>query len=191
MTVTLILILATAAVFLLYVLTIALRAYARYRGQMVVTCPETHKPVTVSVDAPHAALTAAVDATDLRLTRCTRWPERQDCGQECVRQIELAPEDCMVRGILGKWYDGKSCALCGKAIEPIHAWTHRPGLITADNRVVGCTAVPPEQLPDTLAAAKPLCWSCEVTEEFRQQHGELVIDRPAFHTHAGEHGKGA
>jgi hypothetical protein len=188
MTATLVLILATVAVCVVYLLTIAVRAYWRVRGQMVVTCPETHELAAVTVDAPHAAFTATVDATELRLSQCSRWPERQNCGQECLRQIELAPEDCMVRTILSKWYAGKSCALCGAAIAPIHSWDHRPGLIAADGTAMECTAVPAERLQAELAVCKPLCWNCEVAEEFRRRNPDLVIDKPAF-PHPGHHGK--
>jgi hypothetical protein len=189
MNVTVVLILATLAVCGVYLLVIGLRAYWRVRGPMVVTCPETHQPAAVTVDASHAGLTAAVDATELRLSQCSRWPERQGCGQECLRQIEVAPEDCMVRTILSTWYADKSCVLCGAAIGPIHAWDHRPGLMAADGTAMECTAVPAERLQAELDKSKPLCWNCEVTEEFRRRNADLVIDKPAFHLHPGRHGK--
>lgn len=191
MNVTLLLILATAGLCVLYLLTIAARAYRRVRGPMVVTCPETHQPAAVTVDAPHAAFTAAVDATELRLSQCSRWPERQECGQECLRQIEMAPEDCLVRTILSRWYEGKSCALCGAAIPPIHSWDHRPGLVAADGTPMECTAVPAERLQATLETCKPVCWNCEVAEEFRRRNPDLVIDKPAFHLHHGRSGSAA
>jgi hypothetical protein len=189
MSVTFVLIVATAALCVLYLLIIATRAYQRFRGPMVVTCPETHQPAAVAVDVPHAALTATIEATELRLTQCSRWPERQGCGQECLRQIELAPEDCLVRMILSKWYEGKSCALCGTPIGPIHLWEHRPGLIAADGSVTECTAVPGERLQAALATDRPVCWNCKVAEEFRRRNPDLVIERPAFHMHTGHRGK--
>jgi hypothetical protein len=59
--------------------------YNRYRGSRAVTCPEIHRQVAVGFDALHAAVTD-LNATkpDVRLADCTRWPERADCGQECV-----------------------------------------------------------------------------------------------------------
>ncbi len=189
MNVTLVLILATAALCVLYLLAIAARVYRRFSGPMVVSCPETHQPAAVAVDVPHAALTATIDATDLRLARCSRWPERQDCGQECLRQIELAPEDCLMRTILTKWYEGKSCALCGTEIGPIHSWDHKPGIIAADGTAMECTSVPAERLQTTLDTCKPVCWNCEVAEEFRRRNPDLVIDKPAFHLHPSHHGK--
>jgi len=197
MTINFVLIIATVALCILYLLIIAGRAYYRISGPMVVTCPETHQPAAVAVDAPHAALTAVIDATELQLKRCSRWPERQGCGQECLRQIEVAPEDCMVRTILSKWYEGKSCVLCGTPIGPIHSWDHKPGLIgplsTSDTSAAAtvseCTAVPAEHLQEALDACKPVCWSCEVTEEFRRRNPGLVIEKPTFHLHHGHGGR--
>ena len=183
MTLAIVLMLATAGVCLLYLLTIAVRTVRKYRGPMVVTCPETQQPAAVSVDVGHAAVTASFDATELRLNQCSRWPEREGCGQECLRQIEVAPEDCLVRTMLEHWYADKTCALCGRAIGPIHSWDHRPGLLAADGRVMFCTDVPAEQLPAALAADRPLCWNCEVAEEFRQRNPELVVEAPRTQVH--------
>jgi len=183
MTITVLLTVATLALCFLYLSVIAIRAYRKYSGTRLVTCPETDRPVAVAVDATHAAVTATIDSTDLRLKRCTRWPERADCGQECLRQIEAAPEDCLVRNILAEWYAGKSCALCGAPIPPLHAWEHRPGLIDATGKAVLCTDVPAEQLPELLTTHQPICWNCDVAEEFRRRNPELVIEAPARTVH--------
>jgi hypothetical protein len=178
MTTAIIFIVGMLAVCALYLLTLAIRAYLQWRGTRLVTCPETHETAAVVVDARHAALTATVEVTDIRLKQCTRWPERQDCGQECLRQIEQAPEDCLVRMILTKWYADRSCALCGEPFGTIHSWDRKPGLLSADGAAMECTAVPAEKLPAVLATHKPVCWNCEVSEEFRRSHPELIIDRP-------------
>jgi hypothetical protein len=191
MSVTFVLIVATAALCVLYLLIIAARAYQRFHGAMVVTCPETHQPAAVAVDATHAALTAMVEATELRLTQCSRWPERQQCGQECLREIELAPENCLVRTILRQWYEGKSCVLCSKPIAPIHSWDHKPGLIAVDGTVTDCTAVPAEHLQEALTTYRAVCWSCEVTEEFRRRNPGLVIEKPAFRSRHSQRHKAA
>jgi hypothetical protein len=80
------------------------RAYRRFRGPRVVTCPETGTAVAVELNAGKAAFTGAFDEPELRLSSCSRWPERQDCGQECVKQIEEAPDGCLVREKLAAWY---------------------------------------------------------------------------------------
>ena len=43
------------------------RAYSRYRGTKIVTCPETGRPALVEVDALHASLTSTVGLPDIRL----------------------------------------------------------------------------------------------------------------------------
>ena len=86
-----------------------LGAFLEYRGTRVVVCPENREMVAVTVDAGHAAFTAPQGRPDLRLEACTRWPEKAGCGQECLGQIESAPEACLLRNILGDWYQGRRC----------------------------------------------------------------------------------
>src|SRR4030095_13851768 len=81
-------------------LFVGVRAYLKSRGTRVVTCPETRKPVAVRLDRHLAASTAMTGDTELRLKSCTRWPERADCGQECLAQIEASPEGCRARRML-------------------------------------------------------------------------------------------
>jgi hypothetical protein len=156
----------------------AFSAYLRYRGQGVVICPETRRPVSVRVDARRAALAAAEGAVELRLKDCSRWPERAGCGQDCVRQIELAPENCMVRAMTAKWYEGKSCVYCGRAFEPIGPTDHRPALLDLDRKTVEWGDIPPEGLYDALTTHLPVCWNCHVAETFRREHLDLVVERP-------------
>ena len=64
------------------------QAFFRLRGKRLVTCPETHAPAAVDVAAGEAALGAFVNEPTLRLLECSRWPERERCGQECLQQID-------------------------------------------------------------------------------------------------------
>src|SRR5271169_6460913 len=86
-----------------------MRAYFDYRGKRLITCPETHKTATVDVAAGGAAVGAFLSEPTLRLKECSRWPERQDCGQECLQQIEVDPVNCLVWNIVSHWYEGKKC----------------------------------------------------------------------------------
>lgn len=81
----LIVVFAFAAVGFLWVLP----AYRSARGKRTLTCPETSEPASVEVDAAHVAATAWGGEIDLRLKDCSRWPERQDCRQECLRQVAV------------------------------------------------------------------------------------------------------
>lgn len=79
---------AVVALGVLYVvLPVVMDAYVRFRGKRRILCPETCSPADIRLDAGHAALTAAFGDPALRLTDCSRWPERQDCERECLRQI--------------------------------------------------------------------------------------------------------
>lgn len=81
-------------VLLLFVLGVALtlflpalwgrEIYHRYAAPRAVTCPETHRPAGVTIDARHAAATGLRGKPEFRLSDCTRWPERIRCGQDCL-----------------------------------------------------------------------------------------------------------
>jgi hypothetical protein len=153
-------------------------AYLKFRGTRLITCPETKAPAAVEVDAKHAAATAFLGQPALRLQDCSRWPERRDCDQACLKQIEAAPADCLVRTILTRWYEGKVCVLCRKPFGDI-AWSlHKPALMNAERQTVEWHEVRPEQVPQVLATHLPVCWDCHIVETFRRLHPELVVERP-------------
>jgi len=172
---------ALVALGVLYlVLRPLLRVYLKFKGTRVVTCPETGKPVAVEVDAKHAAATTALGKESLRLTNCSRWPERRHCGQECLRQVEAAPTECLPRTILSNWYRGKGCVLCGKPLDETHWSIHKPALMNSERQTFEWPEISPEKIPEVLATHFPVCWDCHTAETFRRLHPELVIDRPAF-----------
>jgi hypothetical protein len=144
---------------LIFAITPVVRWYVRYRGTRLVTCPETKAPAAVEVDALHFAFSDDI-AKKLRLKECSRWPERENCGQECLRQIEAAPEDCTVRTIVTKWYDDKNCALCGKAIGKIDWREHKPGVLGPERKTALWSDFRPEMLPEVMATHQPICWDC-------------------------------
>jgi hypothetical protein len=164
---------------LLFRMGVAARTYFKLRGKMLVTCPETKMPAAVNVDAKGAAERSILTEPHLRLSECSRWPERQGCGQECLSQIEAAPEECLVRTFVARWYADKACAYCGKPIEGID-WLggQRPALLDPDRKTVQWDQIRPENLPEVLAKCAPVCWNCHITESFRRDHPELVVERP-------------
>jgi len=154
-----------------------LRAFFDYRGKRIVTCPETHKPVAVNVDAKEAALGAFLSEPTLHLNQCSRWPERQDCGQECLQQVEADPENCLVWNIVSKWYEGKRCVYCHRPIGQLHHLDHAPALLAPDHSTVEWNQLRPEQLPEVFRTHQPVCWTCHIAMNFRRVHPELVVDR--------------
>jgi hypothetical protein len=110
-------------------------AWLKYRGQRVITCPENHRPAGVVVDAAHAAATGFGKAPELRLSECTRWPEKAGCGQECLSEVRESGADCLVRNIIAKWYRDKVCAACGQPIGEIDWTGSRPALLVGKSGV--------------------------------------------------------
>jgi hypothetical protein len=154
-----------------------LSAWLRYRGTRVVVCPENREMVAVAVDAGHAAVTAGPGRPELRIESCTRWPEKSHCGQECLGQIESAPDVCLLRNILGDWYRDKTCAFCAKPFGVVAWHDHKPGLLAPGGEILDWDAFRPEQIVDVLGTHKPVCWNCVGTERFRRAHPGLVTDR--------------
>jgi hypothetical protein len=154
-----------------------LRAFFDYRGKRIVSCPETHKLVAVDIDAKQAALGAFLSEPTLRLNECSRWPERQDCGQECLQEIEADPENCLVWNIVSKWYEGKKCVFCHRTIGALHHLDHAPALLGPEHDTVEWNQLRPEQLPEVFRTHQPVCWNCHITQNFRHVHPELVVDR--------------
>jgi hypothetical protein len=163
-----------------------IKTYRRFRGKMLVTCPETHGPAGVSVDARRAALTDLTGEPVLRLTACTRWPEREGCDQACLAQIERSPEGCLVRTMLTDWYARRSCALCGRDFPHVDSYDHtavwwydkKPALRSPDGRTVEWHEIAVETLPEVLETHHPLCWDCLIVDKLHRTHPELVTVRP-------------
>jgi hypothetical protein len=154
-----------------------LTSWLRYRGRRVVTCPENTRPAGVTVDAGHAAATSLGRKPELKLASCSRWPERAGCGQACLSEVEAAPEDCLVRNILVKWYEGKQCAWCRRAFGDISQGGAKPAVLRADRISVEWSEIPAEQLQATLSAASPVCFACHMAGKMVREHHELVTDR--------------
>lgn len=165
-------------------------AWVRYRGNRLITCPENRRPAGVKVDAGHAAVTSLGRRLDLRLSSCSRWPEKADCGQECLRQVEASPADCLVRNILAKWFEGKVCAVCGRPAGEIHQAGSQPALLMDHKTTVEWKQIPVDKLLDTLAVSEPVCFGCHMANTLVREHPELVVDRSRTLTAGNAMGKG-
>jgi hypothetical protein len=76
---------ALLALAVFYILIpLALHMYGRYKDRRALRCPETGKLTSVQIEAGRAAGTSLFGKTKLRIQDCARWPERRDCGQECL-----------------------------------------------------------------------------------------------------------
>jgi len=153
------------------------RMSQRFSGERVIICPETGKQALVEIDVRHAALSSLLGQTDLRLENCWRWPLKQDCGQECLLQLDVAPPECLVRSVLEKWYLGKKCAFCERVFEEIQLIDHKPALLSPEGVTVEWAQIPLSAMNEAMATYLPVCWNCNIAQTFRREHPELVIDR--------------
>ena len=121
---------------------------------------------------------------DLQLQSCSRWPEKEACGQECLAQIEAAPEETLVTSVLRRWYADRHCAMCKQPIE-FGTLEHQPGtrfdLTREDHPTLEWDQLDPTELPEHLKTVAPVCWNCHIAAAFRRLHPELVTDRPDHH----------
>jgi hypothetical protein len=152
----------------------------RFGGGRVIICPETEKQAMVEVDARRAALTSLIGQTEIRLESCWRWPLREDCGQECLLQLDVAPAECLVRSVLMKWYRGRKCAFCKKPFGEIELIDHKPALLNPEGVTVEWAAIPISAVNDAMANDLPVCWNCHVAQTFHREHADLVVERPAI-----------
>jgi len=149
-----------------------LRNWFRFRGVRLIVCPENYQPAAVKVDAKRAARWAALSGEpELRLTACSRWPEKEGCAQECLCQIEDFPEKSALQNIVETWFEGKRCYFCRHIMDEAGA------IVTPQGGVMEWTKIVPEQVPNVFAVSDPVCRRCFDVESFRREHPEMVIER--------------
>jgi len=153
------------------------RTYQRYRGQRLVTCPETQQPAAIHVNALRAARETFGGREGIKLDQCSRWPERQSCGQECLSQVNADPQGCLVWNIVAEWYKGKSCAYCQRPFAEIHWHDHHPALLSPERVAKQWNEIPAETLPQVFQTHLPVCWNCYIAETFRRENSDLVVNR--------------
>jgi hypothetical protein len=155
------------------------RTSQRFGGERVIICPETGRQAMVELDAGHAALTNLIGQTDLRLEHCTRWPIKEECGQDCLLQFDVAPDECLVRSVLEKWYRAKICAFCKRPFELIQLIDHKPALLNPEGVTVEWSRIPLAGVNEAMATCLPVCWNCHIAQTFRREHADLVVERSA------------
>jgi hypothetical protein len=142
-----------------------------------VTCPADGRAAGVKVDRISAALLTTFDgAQALHLNQCSNWPKRAGCAQRCLEEIESAPDGCLVRDIVARWYRGKQCVFCKRVFAEID-WLNKPAVLGADQGTRQWNDVRIEELPEVLGSCQPVCWNCHIAESFCRAHPELVTYR--------------
>lgn len=162
---------------IIFSVALSIRTYLRFRGQRIITCPETQNPAAVHVNVTKAAAKALFGREQVRLDHCSRWPEKRNCGQECLSQVQADPQQCLVWSIVGEWYKGKSCAYCQKPFLAMHWHDRHPALLSPDRVAKQWNEIPAEKLPEVLQTHLPVCWDCYIAETFRRQNPDRALDR--------------
>jgi hypothetical protein len=145
---------------------LSLQNYFRNRGLQSVTCPESGQAVEVEVDRKFAFWTALRGLEHTRLQSCSRWPEKGDCGQECLAEIEPSPEN--IERLLTKWYEGKNCAICARALTPADWRRSRLAVLNEQQKLFELRDMMLDRLQATLENMRPLCWNCHQEERAKQ-----------------------
>lgn len=152
---------------------LALQDYYKNRGRHGVRCPDNGQPVDVEVDNEYAFQTSLRGLEHSRLQSCSRWPEKGDCGQECLAQVDPSPEN--LERLLLKWSDGKGCAICARAIVPDDWRQGRLAVLNQHHELFELRDMPAEDLQSTLEHTCPLCWKCHQEERERQAKPHRVL----------------
>jgi hypothetical protein len=88
------------------------------------------------------------------------------------------PLDAATTAELRRFFEGKTCAACGRPIPPVHAFELRPGLRNSETcQAMAWEDIPSANLSATLQSHEPICPHCVIAESFRRDHPELVVDR--------------
>jgi hypothetical protein len=145
---------------------VSVQDYYRNRGRQTVACPETGEPVEVEVDRKFALSSSLRGQEHSRLQSCSRWPEKDDCGQECLEQLEDSPEN--IDRFLTKWYEGKTCAICERALAPSDWRRSRLAVLNQQAQLFELRHMFLETLQSALQDMRPLCWNCHQEERERQ-----------------------
>jgi hypothetical protein len=147
-------------------IALSLQNYFRNRGVQAVRCPDSGHSAHVKVDRKFAFWMALRGQEHSRLESCSRWPEKADCGQECLAQLEASPEN--IERLLAKWYEGKSCAICSRSLTPTDWQRSRLAVLNREQKLFELRALTLESLASALENMRPLCWTCHQQERARQ-----------------------
>lgn len=154
-------------------LALSLQSYYRNRGRRSAICPENNQSVDVEVDRWYAFWTAFRGQEHTRLQSCSRWPEKGDCGQECLAQVDPSPEN-VERLMLG-WYKGKRCSICTRGITPSDWRRSRLAFLDDNQKLIELRQLNLAELQAALQWLRPLCWTCHQEERTRQAFAPRLL----------------
>ena len=136
-----------------------LQTYFKNRGRRPVVCPDDHQAAQVEVDNKFALQAAMHGKEQMRVKSCTHWPENGQCGQECLVQVEATPET--IDRLLTKWFAGKPCGICGRALTPADWRFGRLGFLNEEFKLIELRQIDVENFGSVAEPSRPLCWPYE------------------------------
>jgi hypothetical protein len=154
-------------------IALSIQDYYKNRGRQSVTCPDSHQPSDVEVDRKFAFWTALRGQQHTRLQSCSRWPEKGNCGQECLAQLDPSPEN--VDRLLTKWYDGKSCAICARGLTSADWRQGRLAMLNQEQKLIELREMTLDRFASMLENMRPLCWRCHQEEHDRQAAPPAIL----------------
>ena len=165
---------------------VSLESYYANRGRKPAVCPDTGQPVEIEADDEYAFWSALRGQEHSRLKSCSRWPEKADCDQECLAQVNPSPEN--VDRLLTKWYAGKTCAICERELCASDWRRSRLALLNEQHKLFELRHMHLDELQSTLQHMRPLCWNCHQEERARQAVPGRTFkgDRQAFRPALGK-----
>ena len=122
--------------------------------------------MTVELDNKFAFKTALRGEEHERLQSCSRCPEKGDCCQECLAQINSSPEN--LEHLLQKRYQGKNCAICDRPLTAADWRRSRLALLNEKQKLFELRHMHVEEILSALDRMTPLCWNCHLQERARQ-----------------------
>ena len=142
----------------------AARTWWRFRGKLVVACPEGGEFAAVDLALWRIAAGAAFRQPSPVLRDCSRLHQGVLCGQACIASLAKAPENYRVTTLVAEWRRGKNCACCNRPLGQQTRWGNQPCLLSPDLQLVEWKAIPAQDIPVALTFYEPVCWNCLVAE---------------------------
>jgi hypothetical protein len=143
-----------------------LQTYFKNRGRRPVVCPDDDQCAQVVVDNKFVLQAAMRGKEQMRVKSCTHWPQNEQCGQECLVQVDATSEN--IDRLLTRWLGGKSCNACGRLLTPADWRFGRLGFFNEQFKLVELRQIDLDEIGSVPEPTRPLCWSCHQQEKQRQ-----------------------
>jgi hypothetical protein len=147
-------------------LATTLHTYCENRGRRAVKCPASGQHADVEIDHEFALKSAMHGLEHSRLQSCSRWPEKGECGQECLAQVEPSPEN--LERLFSSRFASRCCAICTRDITPADWRQGRLAVLDQNQQLFEMRDIAVDTLQSTLRDTRPLCWKCHQEERARQ-----------------------